>query len=208
MERPEKPALVTIVYAISAGNATVTGGLTAGSIETSGNVKAGSVNVTDDAAIGGAETVTGTVTAGGFSTTGSATVGGSMVAGEISRKSGSNEYAVWDAGNTAPESVNLYAASGAPIDSTKTKYTAKYFPVLGMTFVRIYVQTNATINTGADVNILAIGTTHTPEVTHALAARCANNVAASIDSNGYIRVRAYESVGSGYDIHITGWINA
>ena len=121
---------------------------------------------------------------------------------------GSHYERLLDTGNTAPENVNIYAASGAPIDSTKTSYTAKYFPILGMTFLRIYAQTNATISPGADVNILAIGTTHKPGTTHALAVRSAKNMAASIDSEGYIRVRAYESVSSGYDIHITGWIYA
>lgn len=87
---------------------------------------------------------------------------------------------------------------------TRLTYTAKYIPMLGMVFVRIYGKVNANMNTGYDYNVLNIGS-RSPSANAALAVKCGKNTHAIAQSSGVISLRPFESGINGYDIYITGF---
>ena len=99
------------------------------------------------------------------------------------------------------ENVTLTVASSRLTGMT---YTAKYIPVLGAVFVRIYGKINATMNTGYDYNVLNIGS-RKPNANAALAVKCGKNAQAIAQTSGVISIRPFETGINGYDIYITGF---
>lgn len=99
------------------------------------------------------------------------------------------------------ENVTLTVASSRLTGMT---YTAKYIPLLGAVFVRIYGKINATMNTGYDYNVLNIGS-RKPNANAALAVKCGKNAQAIAQTSGVISVRPFETGINGYDIYITGF---
>lgn len=99
------------------------------------------------------------------------------------------------------ENVTLTVASSRLTGMT---YTAKYIPLLGAVFVRIYGKINATMNTGYDYNVLNIGS-RKPNANAALAVKCGKNAQAIAQTSGVISVRPFETGINGYDICITGF---
>ena len=86
-------------------------------------------------------------------------------------------------------------------------YTARYYPMLGMCFVRIYGKINTDMNTGYDYDLLNVGSHVTNYVT-ALSIKCGKNVMASAKSNGVINIRPIgENIAAsdGWDVYISGW---
>lgn len=133
----------------------------------------------------------------------------------------------WQDGNTSRETIYMDGKAGsisckrlsvdgkdiAPtaitltVESNRLKnlsYTAKYYPVLGMVFVRIYGVVNAALNPGYDYNLLKIGS-NTPAAGSALAVKCAKDCCAIAKSDGYIAVRPLESGMNSYDLYINGF---
>lgn len=87
---------------------------------------------------------------------------------------------------------------------TDTSITAKYIPILGMVFVRIYGKTNATLNAGNDYDLLNIGS-NKPAATSALSVKCSKNACASAKTAGVISIRPFENISSGYAVYIAGF---
>ena len=90
---------------------------------------------------------------------------------------------------------------------TNVSYTAKYFPLLGMVFVRIYGNINASLNAGYDYDLFTIGS-RVPDAGAALSVKCGKNAMAmaKTSSNGnVIQIRPLESGINGYDVYITGF---
>ena len=85
----------------------------------------------------------------------------------------------------AYETVSLTVASGRLTDLS---YTARYYPMLGMCFVRIYGKINADLNTGYDYNLLNIGG-RLPAYNAALAVKCGKNAMAAAYASGVISLR-------------------
>lgn len=87
---------------------------------------------------------------------------------------------------------------------TGLTYTAKYIPMLGMVFVRIYGKVNTTMNIGYDYNVLNIGS-RKPNANAALAVKCGKNAQVIAQTSGVISVRPFETGIKGYDIYIAGF---
>ena len=86
-------------------------------------------------------------------------------------------------------------------------YTARYYPMLGMCFVRIYGKINADLNTGYDYDLLNIGN-HAPQYGAALAVKCGKDVMSIAQSNGVISLRPMGeniAASSGWAVYISGF---
>ena len=86
---------------------------------------------------------------------------------------------------------------------TGLNYTAKYIPMLGMVFVRIYGVVNTTMNTGYDYDIINIGS-NGPNYQTALAIKSAKNVMA-VAKSSTISIRPLESGIKTYAVYIAGF---
>lgn len=90
---------------------------------------------------------------------------------------------------------------------SNVSYTAKYFPLLGMVFVRIYGKINATLNTGYDYDLFTINS-RVPNSNTALSVKCGKDAMANAKTasgSGVIQIRPLESGISGYDVYIAGF---
>lgn len=90
---------------------------------------------------------------------------------------------------------------------SNASYTAKYFPLLGMVFVRIYGKIHATLNAGYDYDLFTINS-RAPDSNAALSVKCGKNamaVAKTSSSGSAIQIRPLESGINGYDVYITGF---
>lgn len=90
---------------------------------------------------------------------------------------------------------------------SNVSYTAKYFPLLGMVFVRIYGKINAALNAGYDYDLFSIGS-RVPDSNAALSVKCGKNamaLAKTSSSGSAIQIRPLESGINGYDVYITGF---
>lgn len=125
---------------------------------------------------------------------------------------------------TASGKINIDASNGVLINGVSTdaenitlttntsritnvSYTAKYYPMLGMAFVRIYGKINATLNAGYDYDLFSIGS-RLPNSIAALSVKCGKDamaVAKTSSGNGAIQIRPLESGINGYDVYITGF---
>ena len=86
-------------------------------------------------------------------------------------------------------------------------YTAKYFQLLGIVFVRIYGKINASLNAGYDYDLFSIDS-RVPNSNAALSVKCGKDAmaVAKTSSNGNaIQIRPLESGINGYDVYITGF---
>ena len=172
--------------------------------------------------------VDGTLKAGTLETTGDATFGGNVsgewLSGTWLRSTAHSDlgavpesYPVFSDGwiysrtlaemradLAAYETVSLTVVSDRLTD---LGYTARYYPMLGMCFVRIYGKINTDMNTGYDYNLLNIGA-RTPANNTALAVKCGKDVMAIARSNGVISLRPLgENIAAsdGWDVYISGW---
>ena len=85
--------------------------------------------------------------------------------------------------------------------------TAKYFPLLGMVFVRIYGKIWADLNVGYDYDLFTVGS-RVPDSNAALSVKCGKNamaLAKTSSSGSAIQIRPLESGINGYDVFITGF---
>ena len=85
--------------------------------------------------------------------------------------------------------------------------TAKYFPLLGMVFVRIYGKICADLNAGYDYDLFTVGS-RVPDSNAALSVKCGKNamaLAKTSSSGSAIQIRPIESGLNGYDVYITGF---
>lgn len=125
---------------------------------------------------------------------------------------------------TASGKINIDASNGVLINGVSTgaenitltpnknritnvSYTAKYYPMLGMAFVRIYGKINAALNAGYDYDLFTINS-RVPDSNSALSVKCGKNAMAmaKTSSNGSaIQIRPLESGINGYDVYITGF---
>lgn len=90
---------------------------------------------------------------------------------------------------------------------TNLNYTAQYYPMLGMCFVRIYGNINADLNTGYDHDLLNISS-RVPSYGAALAVKCGKDVMAIAQSNGVISLRPMGeniAASSGWVVYISGF---
>ena len=90
---------------------------------------------------------------------------------------------------------------------SNASYTAKYFPLLGMVFVRIYGKIHATLNAGYDYDLFTINS-RAPDSNAALSVKCGKDamaVAKTSSSGSAIQIRPLESGINGYDVYITGF---
>ena len=104
----------------------------------------------------------------------------------------------------AYETVSLTVVSDRLTDLS---YTARYYPMLGMCFVRIYGKINADLNTGYDYDLLNVGS-RAPSYVTALAAKCGKDVMASVKSNGVINLRPIGeniAASAGWVVYIAGF---
>lgn len=104
----------------------------------------------------------------------------------------------------AYETVPLTVVSGRLTD---LNYTARYYPMLGMCFVRIYGKINADLNTGYDYDLISVGS-HAPNYVTALATKCGKNVMASAKSDGVINIRPIGeniAASAGWAVYISGF---
>ena len=102
------------------------------------------------------------------------------------------------------ESVTLTADTGR---ITNVSYTAKYLPLIGAVFVRIYGKINAEFNTGYDYDLFSIGS-RLPNSIAALSVKCGKNAMANAKTasgSGAIQIRPLEPGINGYDVYITGF---
>lgn len=86
-------------------------------------------------------------------------------------------------------------------------YTAKYFQLLGIVFVRIYGKIKAALNAGYDYDLFSIDG-RVPDSNAALSVKCGKDAMAiaKTSSNGSaIQIRPLESGINGYDVYITGF---
>lgn len=86
-------------------------------------------------------------------------------------------------------------------------YTARYYPMLGMCFVRIYGMINADLSAGYDYDLLNIGG-RLPAYNAALAVKCGKDVMAIAQSNGVISLRPMGeniAASSGWVVYISGY---
>ena len=85
--------------------------------------------------------------------------------------------------------------------------TAKYFPLLGMVFVRIYGKICADLNVGYDYDLFTVGS-RVPDSNAALSVKCGKDamaLAKTSSSGSAIQIRPLESGINGYDVFITGF---
>ena len=104
----------------------------------------------------------------------------------------------------SPESVTLTVVSDRLTDLS---YTARYYPAMGMCFVRIYGVINADMTAGTNYDIISVGSHATSYVT-ALAVKCGKDVMASATSNGVINLRPMgENIAAsgGWGVYIAGF---
>lgn len=104
----------------------------------------------------------------------------------------------------AAESITLTANTSR---ITNASYTAKYLPLLGAVFVRIYGKINADLNTGYDYDLFSIGS-RLPNSIAALSVKCGKDAMANAKTasgSGAIQIRPLESGINGYDVYITGF---
>lgn len=90
---------------------------------------------------------------------------------------------------------------------TNVSYTAKYFPLLGMVFVRIYGKICADLNVGYDYDLFTVGS-RVPDSNAALSVKCGKDamaLAKTSSSGSAIQIRPLESGINGYDVFITGF---
>ena len=90
---------------------------------------------------------------------------------------------------------------------SNVSYTAKYFPLLGIVFVRIYGTISADLNAGYDYDLFTIGS-KVPDSNAALSVKCAKNamaLAKTSDKGSAIQISPLESGINGYDVYITGF---
>ena len=90
---------------------------------------------------------------------------------------------------------------------TNLNYTAQYYPMLGMCFVRIYGNINADLNTGYDYDLLNISS-RVPSYGAALAVKCGKDVMAIAQSNGVISLRPMGeniAASAGWAVYISGF---
>ena len=86
-------------------------------------------------------------------------------------------------------------------------YTARYYPMLGMCFVRIYGMINADLSAGYDYDLLNIGG-RLPSYNAALAVKCGKNAMAAAYASGAISLRPIGeniSASSGWAVYISGF---
>ena len=104
----------------------------------------------------------------------------------------------------AYETVSLTVVSDR---LTNLNYTAQYYPMLGMCFVRIYGNINADLNAGYDYDLLNISS-RVPSYGAALAVKCGKDVMAIAQSNGVISIRPMGeniAASSGWVVYISGF---
>jgi hypothetical protein len=104
----------------------------------------------------------------------------------------------------AAESITLTANTDR---ITNVSYAAKYIPLLGAVFVRIYGKISATMNTGYDYDLFTIDS-RLPNSIAALSVKCGKNAMANAKAasgSGAIQIRPLESGIKGYDVYITGF---
>ena len=104
----------------------------------------------------------------------------------------------------AYETLPLTVVSGRLTD---LNYTARYYPMLGMCFVRIYGKINADLNTGYDYDLISVGS-HAPNYVTALATKCGKDCMACIKSSGNIALRPMGeniAASSGWAVYISGF---
>lgn len=104
----------------------------------------------------------------------------------------------------SPQNVALTVVSGRLTD---LNYTARYYPVLGMCFVRIYGVINADLTAGTDYDLISVGS-HAPNYSTALATKCGKDVTAAVKSNGVIVLRPMgENIAAsgGWGVYISGF---
>lgn len=86
-------------------------------------------------------------------------------------------------------------------------YTARYYPMLGMCFVRIYGMINADLSAGYDYDLLNIGG-RLPAYNAALAVKCGKNAMAAAYASGAISLRPIGeniSASAGWAVYISGF---
>ena len=104
----------------------------------------------------------------------------------------------------AYETVTLTVVSGR---LTNLSYTARYYPMLGMCFVRIYGMINSDLSAGYDYDLLNIGG-RLPAYNAALAVKCGKNAMAAAYASGAISLRPIGeniSASSGWAVYISGF---
>ena len=90
---------------------------------------------------------------------------------------------------------------------TDLSYTARYYPMLGMCFVRIYGMINSYLSAGYDYDLLNIGG-RLPAYNAALAVKCGKNAMAAAYASGVISLRPMGeniSASSGWAVYIAGF---
>lgn len=164
--------------------------------------------------------VDGALKAGTLETTGAATFGGDVSGARLRSTAHSDlgaapgSYPVFKDGwlysrTLAEMRADLAAYEAVPLTVvsgrlTDLSYTARYYPMLGMCFVRIYGKIAAAMNQGYDYDLLNIGA-RTPAFITALAVKSGKKIHAAAKSNGVIALRPHDDGINGYDIYISGW---
>ena len=90
---------------------------------------------------------------------------------------------------------------------SNVSYTAKYFQLLGIVFVRIYGKIKASLNAGYDYDLFSIDN-RVPNSNAALSVKCGKNamaLAKTSDKGSAIQISPLESGINGYDVYITGF---
>ena len=90
---------------------------------------------------------------------------------------------------------------------TNVSYTAKYFQLLGIVFVRIYGKIKASLNAGYDYDLFSIDN-RVPDSNVALSVKCAKRamaLAKTSDKGSAIQISPLESGIQNYDVYITGF---
>lgn len=90
---------------------------------------------------------------------------------------------------------------------TDLNYTARYYPMLGMCFVRIYGMINADLSAGYDYDLLNIGG-RLPAYNAALAVKCGKDAMAAAYASGVISLRPIGekiSASAGWAVYIAGF---
>ena len=90
---------------------------------------------------------------------------------------------------------------------TDLSYTARYYPMLGMCFVRIYGMINSDLSAGYDYDLLNIGG-RLPAYNAALAVKCGKNAMAAAYASGAISLRPIGeniTASAGWAVYISGF---
>lgn len=172
--------------------------------------------------------VAGTLKAGTLETVGAATFGGNVsgqyISGTWLRSTAHSDlgaapgsYPVFHDGwiysrTLAEMRADLAAYEAVPLTVvserlTDLNYTARYYPMLGMCFVRIYGKINADLNTGYDYDLISVGS-RVPSYGAALAVKCGKDCMAIAQSNGVISLRPMGeniAASSGWVVYISGF---